>query len=194
LTSIYVTHDQSEALAISDWIIVMKDGKIIERGRPEDIYRRPMHVFTARFLGSSNLLPGKVRERRGAQALVETAAGPILGECADKTLAQGDKVEMSVRPEDIEVLPQGDATGAVAHNRISGRITLSVFAGIATEAEVVCNGVTFGCLLPYSRTADKDVILSFSPERARVLRADAGAGAVSTSHDKASADASVQNT
>jgi iron(III) transport system ATP-binding protein len=194
LTSIYVTHDQSEALAISDWIIVMKDGKIIERGRPEDIYRRPMHVFTARFLGTSNLLQGKVIERRGAQALVETGAGAILGECADTTLAQGDAVEISVRPEDIDVLPNGSGFDAASHNRISGRITLSVFAGSATEAEVDCNGVTFGCLLPHGRNADKDVILSFGPDRARVLRAGGAAEPDTSVKGKASPDALVHGT
>src|SRR5213593_2871486 len=60
LTSVYVTHDQAEALAISDWIVVMKDGRIVERGRPLDIYRYPRHVFTARFLGTTNLIAGTV--------------------------------------------------------------------------------------------------------------------------------------
>src|SRR5215470_3591140 len=60
LSSIYVTHDQSEALAVSDWIVVMKDGRIVERGRPLDIYRYPRHVFTAQFLGTTNLIAGTV--------------------------------------------------------------------------------------------------------------------------------------
>ena len=60
LSSIYVTHDQSEALAVSDWIVVMKDGRVVERGRPLDIYRYPRHVFTAQFLGTTNLIPGTV--------------------------------------------------------------------------------------------------------------------------------------
>ena len=60
LSSIYVTHDQAEALAVSDWIVVMKDGRIVERGRPLDIYRYPRHVFTAQFLGTTNLIAGTV--------------------------------------------------------------------------------------------------------------------------------------
>ena len=64
LSSIYVTHDQSEALAVSDWIVVMKDGRVVERGRPLDIYRYPRHVFTAQFLGTTNLIAGDGRDRR----------------------------------------------------------------------------------------------------------------------------------
>ncbi len=172
MTSIYVTHDQSEALAISDWIIVMKDGRIMERGRPEDIYRRPTHVFTARFLGTSNLLPGAVSERRGAYALVSTAAGPILGECGDETLAAGDKVEVSIRPEDISVLGREDHSASGSDNAIDGRIVLRVFAGSTTEAEIDCSGVTFGCLLSHESSVGDDIVLTFSPDRARVLRAE----------------------
>ena len=75
LTSIYVTHDQAEALAISDWIIVMKDGKIVERGRPTQIYRYPENVFTAQFIGTTNLIPGTVKSVDGEQVGVETAFG-----------------------------------------------------------------------------------------------------------------------
>ncbi len=136
LTSIYVTHDQAEALAISDWIIVMKDGRIIERGRPEDIYRRPNHVFTARFLGTSNLLSGRVAGRDGAMASVETAAGMVIGECADDALTVGDQVEVSIRPEDIRVLERSHSFEA-GHNRLDGVVSLSVFAGSVTERKSI---------------------------------------------------------
>jgi iron(III) transport system ATP-binding protein len=190
LTSIYVTHDQAEALAISDWIILMRDGKIIERGRPEDIYRRPMHVFTARFLGTSNLLPGRISARCQGLALVDTAAGSVLGECADETLAAGDSVEVSVRPEDISVSARAGLSSGALENSLDGRIVLSVFAGSTTEAEVDCNGVTFSCLLPHNGRLGEEVALSFTPASARVLRAEgpsdvssskaAGAGAPSS--------------
>ncbi|MFN3891177.1 MAG: ABC transporter ATP-binding protein [Beijerinckiaceae bacterium] len=186
LTSIYVTHDQAEALAISDWIVVMRDGRIIERGRPEDVYRRPAHVFTARFLGASNLLPGRVVERRGAQAQVDTAAGPVIGECADETLAPGDSVEVSVRPEDIRV-SGGSAAAQASDNRLEGVIALSVFAGSVTEAEVNCNGVNFACLLPHRAGPGAAVSLSFSPERARVLRAEGAADVTSLKQEGANA-------
>src|SRR6185503_1255391 len=65
LSSIYVTHDQAEALAVSDWIVVMKEGRIVERGRPLDMYRYPRHVFTAQFLGTTNLIPGSAESVEG---------------------------------------------------------------------------------------------------------------------------------
>ncbi len=186
LTSIYVTHDQAEALAISDWIIVMKDGRIIERGRPEDIYRRPNHVFTARFLGTSNLLSGRVAGRDGALARVETVAGTVIGECADDALAVGDRVEVSIRPEDIRVLERSHGSEPKS-NRLDGVVSLSVFAGSVTEAEVDCDGVTFACLLPHRAAPGDEVNLSFDPDRARVLRAEGAAVVSSTIQEGANA-------
>lgn len=175
LTSVYVTHDQSEALAISDWIIVMRDGRIVERGRPADIYRRPADVFTARFLGTSNLLPGTVTARRGEYALVETAVGVLRGDCGDPTLAEGDRVEVAIRPEDIDVCARRGAAGPASDNLIEGRVTLSVFAGSTIEVEVNCNEVIFACLAPHGGQTGEDVYLSFGADRARVLRAQAAA-------------------
>src|SRR6185503_17018201 len=103
LSSIYVTHDQSEALAVSDWIIVMKDGRIIERGRPLDIYRYPRHVFTAQFLGTTNLIPGTVEgiDVTQGQLRVATVLGPIVGIDRSGALKPGTKVQVSIRPEDL---------------------------------------------------------------------------------------------
>ncbi|MBX9761187.1 MAG: ABC transporter ATP-binding protein [Beijerinckiaceae bacterium] len=177
MTSVYVTHDQAEALAISDWIIVMKDGRIIERGRPADIYRNPNHVFTARFLGTSNLMPGKVAERRGAHAIVDTQLGHITGVCADETLTAGDNVEVAIRPEDIDLLQHQSLSTGEASNNIDGIVALMVFAGAITEAEVACNGVTFACLLPTGMATGEPISLSFRIDRTRVLRAEAAPGA-----------------
>ncbi len=103
LTSIYVTHDQAEALAISDLIIVMKDGHIVERGRPVDIYRRPRHVFTAQFLGATNLIAGTVAavDAAAGALAVTTALGPLLGVDPTGSLRPGAKVVVSIRPEDL---------------------------------------------------------------------------------------------
>ena len=75
LTSIYVTHDQSEALTIADWIVVMRNGKIIERGRPIQIYRYPKNIFTAHFIGNTNLIPGKVQSKDGSYIHVDSKIG-----------------------------------------------------------------------------------------------------------------------
>ena len=79
ITTVYVTHDQSEALALSDEIVVFNFGKIIQRGTPQEIYRQPKSQFVADFIGSANFLKGKVKDVRAAEhvAMVETRARPV---------------------------------------------------------------------------------------------------------------------
>ena len=150
LTSIYVTHDQAEALAISDVIIVMKDGRIVERGAPVDIYRHPRHAFTAQFLGAINLIAGTVADVDAAagRLAVTTALGRILGIDPTGTLGPGAKVVVSIRPEDLSTL----ATAAAMVNTIEGRMTFAAFAGAAVEAELRCGETRIACLL--DRDAD----------------------------------------
>ena len=142
LTSIYVTHDQSEALTISDWIIVMRNGKIVERGRPTEIYRYPKNIFTAHFIGHTNLVPGKVQSIDKSYVAVDTDIGRLLGIDTNKDLKVGDEVEVSIRPEDMTSQPIADR-GKV--NTISGVIDFSIFAGSIVEAEVKVNSRLIQC-------------------------------------------------
>jgi iron(III) transport system ATP-binding protein len=165
LTSIYVTHDQAEALAISDWIIVMKEGRIIERGRPAEIYRRPRHVFTAQFIGNTNLIPGTVESVDGAgRVSVTTAHGLLTGIDPAGRFARGASVQISIRPEDL--LP-----GERFANRLPGIVELAIFAGSAIEAELRCGGVQIRCQFTRDTelAAGDAVTLSFAPEAAIVL-------------------------
>jgi len=159
LTSVYVTHDQAEALAISDRIIVMREGRIVEQGRPIDIYRYPRHVFTAQFIGSTNLITGTVAEAQAGRLAVETALGRILGIDPTRALAPGAKVRLSIRPEDLS--SQAGASGTV--NTIEGQIAFAAFAGAAVEAELCCGETKIQCLL------DRDADLT--PGRTITLRA-----------------------
>jgi iron(III) transport system ATP-binding protein len=136
VTSLYVTHDQAEALAISDWIMVMRDGRIIERGRPEDIYRRPRAVFTAKFIGDANLVVGRVVEadRATGRAAVDTAVGRLIGIDTNGTLAPGDAAMVSIRPEDVT--PLSDSRPSGGSNLLKGIVTEATFAGAAVETEV----------------------------------------------------------
>ena len=107
ITTVYVTHDQSEALALSDEIVVFNFGKIIQRGTPQEIYRQPKTQFVADFIGSANFLKGKVTEVRAAEhvAVVETRHGPfrcIFGQ----TVSAGQDVLVSARPEDFTLVRQ----------------------------------------------------------------------------------------
>jgi iron(III) transport system ATP-binding protein len=169
LSSIYVTHDQAEALAVSDWIVVMKEGRIVERGRPLDIYRYPRHVFTAQFIGTTNLIAGTVAEVDAvtARLAVTTAFGRIVGVDPSRTLGSGVKVSVSIRPEDLSPLDPADGAGATPVNRFEGRLTFAIFAGTAVEAEIRCGEVNLACLL--NREAD------LTPGRAVTLRAKADA-------------------
>ena len=153
LTSVYVTHDQAEALAISDWIVVMKEGRIIEVGAPKQIYRAPRHVFTAQFLGTTNLVPGKVEacDAAAGRVGVATALGRLVGIDPSNGLKPGDQVQVSIRPEDF--LADGMApAGTAPLNRLDGTVEFAIFAGSVIEAEVRCGDTKIQCFL--GRNAD----------------------------------------
>jgi iron(III) transport system ATP-binding protein len=169
ISSIYVTHDQAEALAVSDWIVVMKDGRIVERGRPLDIYRYPRHVFTAQFLGTTNLIAGTVEgvDPTAGWLKVATPLGPVIGVDPERRLATGAKVKVSIRPEDLsEQRPPSDS-GAMPLNMFQGSLVFAIFAGVAVEAEVRCGETSLACLL--NREAD------LTPGRSVTLRGRADA-------------------
>jgi iron(III) transport system ATP-binding protein len=127
ITTVYVTHDQSEALALSDEIAVFNFGKIIQRGTPQEIYRQPKSQFVADFIGSANFINGKVKETASADrtVLVETRHGMFRCIFA-QDVAPGDAVLVSARPEDFTLfqVPPGDGL-----NRLTGKITHRVFLG-----------------------------------------------------------------
>jgi iron(III) transport system ATP-binding protein len=104
ITSIYVTHDQSEALGLSHDIAVMDRGRIVQIGSPRDIYERPKDDFVAEFVGTTNFVSGEVAEPSADPAgyVVRLASGPLIVATA-QPLQRGDKVVISIRPEDVEV-------------------------------------------------------------------------------------------
>jgi ABC-type Fe3+/spermidine/putrescine transport system ATPase subunit len=103
VTSIYVTHDQQEAFAVADRVIIMERGRIVQQGTPQSVYRQPASSWIARFLGLSNLLPGRVvipesSPGQGSSPVVETALGQLTLPQADG-LAGGQRVTVLIRPE-----------------------------------------------------------------------------------------------
>jgi iron(III) transport system ATP-binding protein len=172
LTSIYVTHDQSEALTISDWIIVMRNGKIVERGRPTEIYRYPKNIFTAHFIGHTNLIPGKVQSVDSKYVAVDTEAGRIFGIDTNKGLLKvGDEVEVSVRPEDMNSKASADGSKT---NTLSGVVDLAIFAGSIVEAEIKCNNRIVQCTFGREENINKgeQKSLHFKADDVVVLLAD----------------------
>ncbi|MEA2938122.1 MAG: iron(III) transport system ATP-binding protein, partial [Alphaproteobacteria bacterium] len=127
ITTVYVTHDQSEALALSDEIAVFSSGKIIQRGTPQEIYRHPKSQFVADFIGSANFLTGTVREATDAAgtASVETPYGIFRCSFA-QAVTPGQAVLVSARPEDLALSEKSPGDG---FNVLAGTIAHRVFLG-----------------------------------------------------------------
>jgi ABC-type Fe3+/spermidine/putrescine transport system ATPase subunit len=127
ITSLYVTHDQEEAMVVSDRVIVMKGGHIQQIGSPSDIYDRPANRFVADFIGSSNLLDAKVLRSQGNAVFVETAVlpGAEIACATVGAIEPGSKVTLSFRPEHATLSvepPSGDQNVLSGH--VSGRINM----------------------------------------------------------------------
>ncbi len=120
ITFIYVTHDQQEALSMSDTIVVMNGGKIQQIGTPIDIYNEPKNAFVADFIGESNILDGVMLNDFKAKF-----SGAVF-QCLDKGFAVNESVDIVVRPEDVDVVPVEEGT-------ISGVITSNTFKGVHFE-------------------------------------------------------------
>lgn len=137
VTTIYVTHDQSEALALSDRIAVMNNGAIAQIGTPQQVYHQPVNAFVATFVGRSNLFRGKLLERDAidGSARIETALGPMLCR-APPNAASGAMPEAAlVRPEHV-VLTAAAGAGEPILNRFRGRVLYTAFLGEAVERVV----------------------------------------------------------
>jgi iron(III) transport system ATP-binding protein len=135
ITTVFVTHDQLEALTMSDVVAVMDQGKIVQEGSPVDIYQKPQSRFVANFIGLSNFIDANVASLPSGPAdlgAVETANGRL--NCVlPSGVRVGDKVIVAIRPEDISF---GKLAGVGAVNELEGRITSSLFLGDAMEFQV----------------------------------------------------------
>src|SRR5689334_697157 len=121
ITTVYVTHDQSEALALSDRLAVIDRGRISQIGSPHDIYFRPANPFVARFVGATNLLPGRLVAASGGEARVEVLAGRVIRGALPQPIAEAAAVSVSIRPESIRLAPP-QAAAPADHNCLAGRI------------------------------------------------------------------------
>jgi spermidine/putrescine transport system ATP-binding protein len=135
ITFIYVTHDQEEAMTMSDRIAVMRAGRIEQLGPPEELYERPTTAFVAGFLGVSNLLDGEVVDRGGELAGIKVGDGTVLR--APSELVNGDSsVRLGVRPEKLRVLAltEGDASHqSDGLNRLQGTVLDASYIGVSTQ-------------------------------------------------------------
>jgi spermidine/putrescine transport system ATP-binding protein len=140
ITFVYVTHDQEEAMTMSDVIVVMRDGRIQQQGSPEELYERPVNRFVAGFIGQSNSIAGRLVavDLAGRTASIETDAGLIVnGRLTDPTAAPavGDSVVVAVRPERLD-LAAGISAGGPGWTTVAGRIHQGTYLGDQTEYRV----------------------------------------------------------
>lgn len=125
-TFVFVTHDQTEALVMSDRIAVMQDGRVAQMGTPQEIYQRPSSVFVSDFIGQTNLLKGRVCKIGADSVMVETSSGQFAAP-NESQIAEGEAVTLSIRPEALRVLNEGETVGPGCS--ISGTISEVVYLG-----------------------------------------------------------------
>nr|WP_295740689.1 ABC transporter ATP-binding protein [uncultured Acidocella sp.] len=136
ITFLFVTHDQEEAMAMSDRLAVMSKGRIEQVGTPADVYDHPATEFVASFLGASNLLPGSITAQNGAQAQVTLEDGAIITvPRAVLARIEGDKVKIGVRPEKFHVLQPGEPRPE-GWNEIEAIAGVSVYLGVSRQYEM----------------------------------------------------------
>ncbi|HIB20961.1 MAG TPA: ABC transporter ATP-binding protein [Rhodospirillales bacterium] len=172
ITSIYVTHDQEEAMVLSDRIAVMKDGLIVEIGKPREIYLRPKNLFTAQFVGQSNLIDGKISS---TNALIAKVSTPI-GEVTIKTEEQSGIKEgiLLIRPEHVpmtwnkEDLPNSD------FNVFEGNIISQTFTGKLVDYTIKVGNQLMEIQMPLHNTHRNEpkVFIHLPPERCVMLSRD----------------------
>jgi len=144
LTAIHVTHDQAEAMSISDRIAVMRKGRILQVGTPWELYMNPKHVFVAHFIGESNFLEGFIEKVYGNQSII-TLRGGIKLQVNNESIPEGEKIVLSIRPE-APLIIKGFKSDL---NAIRGRIERIMFEGVTIRYEVrLENGDLFVIVRP----------------------------------------------
>ena len=179
ITFVYVTHDQEEALTMSDRIAVMNRGIVEQVAVPVEVYERPETTFVAGFIGVSNLMPGVVRSLSGEKAEVELEAGVTVTAGANG-LATGERCHAVVRPEKLDVRPKGEASAiSGGAQSVDGIVVSSVYLGTATQLVVeLRDGARMTVLCPNTDESERqslpgggaDVTLSWTPEHIHLVR------------------------
>jgi spermidine/putrescine ABC transporter ATP-binding subunit len=131
ITVIYVTHDQEEALTMSDRIAIMNEGKIIQLDTPVALYESPANLFVADFIGESNFLKGQIAETNGERTAVVTEEGLKVWVATFNQANPGDEVSVAIRPEKIEILSEDAVDSDDIVNRFTGKIEEIIYVGEA---------------------------------------------------------------
>jgi iron(III) transport system ATP-binding protein len=171
LTTVYVTHDQAEALALSHEVAVMNEGRIVQMGSPRTIYEQPVNRFVAEFIGSSNFLEGTVAGAENAPGMfrVRVALGDLVAR-SGRVLTPGEMVSVSVRPENVEIFETKPETGS---NVFSGAVDSKVFQGDFVDFQIRARGMNLLARAhPALRTPVGEAVhVRLDPEKCIVLAA-----------------------
>jgi spermidine/putrescine transport system ATP-binding protein len=165
VTFIYVTHDQEEAMTMSDRIVVMSNGHIEQDATPAEIFDRPLTAFVADFIGDTNIVHGVVTRIENGHATVDLGPLGEIGGSTDDNVAPGDRVRVSIRPTDVRV-EAGPSGGAVVQDSVlvGGHIAMKITSGEETVVAHVGRGTSF--------EPGSDVRLHVDSDRIRVFAAD----------------------
>lgn len=157
ITFIFVTHDQEEALTMSDTIVVMNKGEIQQMGSPEDIYNEPINSFVAKFIGESNIVDGTMLDDFKVEF-----AGRVF-DCVDKDFEKNEPIEVVIRPEDFEMVKYEDGM-------LKGTVTSVIFKGVHYEIEVKDENYTW--ILHNTKHAEigAKIGLSLDPESIHIMK------------------------
>lgn len=157
ITFIFVTHDQEEALTMSDTIIVMNKGKIQQMGSPEDIYNEPSNAFVADFIGESNILDGVMLEDYKVKFCNR------IFDCVDKGFNKDELIDVVVRPEDIKIVDANDGM-------LKGMVKSIIFKGVHYEMEVEEGNITWIIHNTKFAEVNSEVGLDIYPEDIHIMR------------------------
>ncbi|WP_433888437.1 ABC transporter ATP-binding protein [Streptomyces sp. CA-111067] len=176
VTMVYVTHDQSEALALSDVVTVMSQGGIEQSASPEEVYDQPGSLFVAEFVGAPNLLTGVVEHLADGAARIASEAGTIaVDRC---TWQLGDEVRVLMRPEDFIITAAEESADPEERNTFTGVITATAFEGERVRHQVKVGKLTMECHAERHRALSdgSDVRLTIPAERVRLVPGSAASG------------------
>jgi spermidine/putrescine transport system ATP-binding protein len=178
ITFIYVTHDQEEALTMSDRIAVMNRGVVEQVSDPETVYERPATTFVAGFIGVSNLMPGEVTSSNGGGAQLRLDAGPTVRTPQSGGAKPGERAHAVVRPEKLVLTPAGE-DAPDGHPSVEGQVESSLYLGTATSMVVkLGDGTRMTVLVPNADAearrdlpvAGEGARLSWSDENIHIVR------------------------
>ncbi|MGG6897635.1 MULTISPECIES: ABC transporter ATP-binding protein [Rhizobium] len=161
IATLLVTHDQEEALSIADKVVVMREGRLIQIGKPRDLYETPVNAYVAAFVGQSNLWQGKI----AADGLVETAIGPLA--CETRGRSNGDQVTVFVRPERIE--PVFGSTGGGLPGQFDGTIAADRYLGPIRRIDLAVSG---GLIRLETHLREPVTSVAIPPDAVRLLPAN----------------------